>query len=66
MGPPCSGKKSISSLLAKKTGSVLLNKNNLIETLPNSLKIEFSKELSNRVNNQIKKNYKLYIHFIFI
>ncbi len=43
LGPPSSGKKSISKLLAKKSGAVLLNKNNLLENIPVSLNSEISK-----------------------
>lgn len=51
IGPPSSGKKTLSRLLAKKTGSVLLNQSNLIETLPNNLKLEFKKDLESKVNS---------------
>jgi adenylate kinase family enzyme len=49
IGPPASGKKTLSRLLAKKTGAVLLTKANLLETLPPNLKTELSKEISKNV-----------------
>ncbi|CAF0826696.1 unnamed protein product [Brachionus calyciflorus] len=48
LGPPASGKKTLSKLLSKKTGAVLLNQNNLIESMPNSLKNELSKEIKEK------------------
>jgi len=44
IGPPASGKKTISRLLAKKTGALLITKNSLVENIPVSLKAEFAKK----------------------
>lgn len=49
IGPPASGKKTLSRLLAKKTGAVLLTKASILETLPPNLKAELSKEISKKV-----------------
>ena len=43
LGPPSSGKKTIAKTLAKKTGAILLNKNNLLENIPVSLSAEIGK-----------------------
>jgi adenylate kinase len=47
IGPPASGKKSLSQMLAKKTGSILLSPKILMDTLPNTFKVEFAKDLKN-------------------
>lgn len=49
LGPPASGKKTLSQLLSKKIGSVLLNQNSLIESLSNNLKNEFSEKIKKKV-----------------
>jgi adenylate kinase family enzyme len=43
LGPPSSGKKTIGKSLAKKTGAILLNKNNLLENIPVNLSVEINK-----------------------
>jgi adenylate kinase family enzyme len=53
IGPPASGKKTLSNLLAKKTGAILLTKKNIIESTPNQIKLELAKEISKNVNKMI-------------
>ncbi len=49
IGPPSSGKKTLSKMIAQTTGAVLINQASLLESLPNNLKHEFSKEIKNNV-----------------
>lgn len=46
LGPPASGKKSLSKLLSKTTGAVLLDQDNLVETAPVALQKELGKDLN--------------------
>lgn len=49
LGPPSSGKKTIGKSLAKKTGAILLNKNNLLENIPVNLSVEINKANKDRL-----------------
>ncbi len=51
LGPPASGKKSLSKLLAKSIGSVLLDQDHLIESAPVSLQKEFGKDFTKETLN---------------
>lgn len=42
IGPPSSGKKTICRFLAKKMNLIVINKTNLFENIPVSLKNEFA------------------------
>ena len=56
IGPPASGKKSLSRLLAKKTDAVLLTKASALDKAPNSLRNELKKEIEENVIS-ISLNY---------
>lgn len=51
IGPPSSGKKSLSKLLSKSTGAILLDQDNLVESAPISLQKELGKDLNKNLMN---------------
>lgn len=54
IGPPSSGKKSLTKLLQENSGSVLLDRDILIETAPIGLQKEFGKDMNKNVIELIK------------
>jgi len=51
IGPPSSGKKSLTKLLAKKTGAIIIDQDNLISTCSIAMQKEMGKELKKEILN---------------